>query len=184
MSSTVFSTVSRLRTGYAPEEVDRLFERARQEYEGAASTGLDAATIHRAAFGFARGGYAFDEVDAALDRLEAAFVAKERTEYVAEHGQAAWMARLAEQARTLYGRLSRPAGEKFVPGRRGHWSYDADDVDALCGRLVNYFDRGETITSTEIREAKFRRRRGRDGYAEAPVDAFFTRAIEVLLGVE
>jgi len=180
----MFSTVSKVRTGYAPEDVDELFERARREYEGSASTGLDAAAIHRAAFGFKRGGYAFTEVDAALDRLESAFVAKERTEYIAEHGQQAWMALLAERARTLYGRLSRPAGERFAPGRRGHWSYDADDVDALCVRLVNYFDRGEPITSTEVREAKFRRRRGRDGYAEAPVDAFFTRAIEVLLGVE
>ena len=184
MSSSMFSTVSRTRTGYAPGDVDALFERARLEYEGSARTGLDAAAIHRAAFGFRRGGYAFAEVDAALDRLEAAFVAKERTEYVAANGQQAWMALLAEQARTLYGRLSRPAGEKFAPGRRGHWSYDADDVDALCDRLVGYFDRGETITSTEVREARFRRRRGRDGYAEASVDAFFTRAIEVLLGVE
>ena len=49
---------------------------------------------------------------------------------------------------------------------------------------MSYFDRGEPITSTEVREAEFRRRRGRDGYAEAPVDAFLTRAIEVLLGVE
>ena len=184
MSSTMFSTVSRLRTGYTPEDVDELFDRARREYEGSASTGLDAASIHRAAFGFTRGGYAFAEVDAALDRLESAFVAKERTEYVAQNGQQAWMALLAERARTLYGRLSRPAGEKFAPGSRGHWSYDADDVDALCTRLVSYFDRGEPITSTEVREAKFRRRRGRDGYAEAPVDAFLTRAIEVLLGVE
>ena len=63
MSSTMFSTVSRLRTGYTPEDVDELFDRARREYEGSASTGLDAASIHRAAFGFTRGGYAFAEVN-------------------------------------------------------------------------------------------------------------------------
>ena len=40
------------------------------------------------------------------------------------------------------------------------------------------------ITAAEIRSATFRRARGRDGYAEGPVDAFFARAIEVLLGVE
>lgn len=182
--SEMFPTTSWWRTGYAPAEVDAFFERARLEYEGSATTGLDAAAIHRAAFGFKRGGYAYADVDAALDRLEAAFVAKERSGHVAAHGQQAWMAQLAETARTLYGRLSRPAGEKFRPGARGTYSYDADDVDALCDRLVGYFDRSEPITAAEVREAKFRRRRGRDGYAEGPVDAFFTRAIEVLLGVE
>lgn len=51
-------------------------------------------------------------------------------------------------------------------------------------RLVDYFDQGRPLTSEEIRQATFRRARGHGGYAEGPVDAFFDRAVEVLLGVE
>lgn len=183
-----FPTTTGLRRGYAADEVDALFARARAEYEGSGAPGaatLDAAAIHRVAFPVVRrNAYETGAVDAALDRLEAAFVARERAEFVAAHGQQAWMALLAEKARTLYGRLGRPDGERFAPGARGEASYDADDVDALCARLVGYFDRGEALTSTEVREARFRTRRGRDGYAVGPVDAFLTRAVEVLLGVE
>lgn len=179
-----FNTLSRMRTGYDPDQVDELFEVARTVYEGTNPEELTSTDIHNWSFDLVRGGYATAEVDAALDRLEAAFVAKARADFVGAQGQQAWMTQLADQARTLYGRLSRPDGEKFAPAGRGEFSYDFDDVDALCNRLVAYFDRSEPITSSEIRMATFRRRRGRDGYAEGPVDAFFTRAIEVLLGVE
>lgn len=182
--SRTFNTLSRLRTGYDPEQVDELFDVARTVYEGQSAQTLSSTDIHNWSFDLVRGGYATAEVDAALDRLEAAFVARARADFVATQGQQAWMAQLADQARTLYGRLSRPDGEKFAPGVRGQFSYDFDDVDELCNRLVAYFDRSESITSSEIRNATFRRRRGRDGYAEGPVDSFLTRAIEVLLGVE
>lgn len=182
--SGMFSLESRFRKGYVPDQVDALFAQARAAYEGASDQGLTPGQIHAAAFDLERAGYVVAEVDGALDRLEAAFVAKARAEFVAAHGQQAWMEHLAERARTLYGRLSRPDGDRFVPGERGAYSYDADDVDALCHRLVAYFDRGEPITSDEVRHASFRRRRGRDGYAQAPVDAFLARAVEVLLGVE
>ena len=179
-----FNTLSSIRSGYDPDQVDELFERARGVYESSSAGELSSTDIHNASFDLVRGGYATAEVDAALDRLEAAFVAKARAEFIATHGQQAWMGQLAGQARTLYGRLARPAGERFEPAERGQFSYDIADVDALCNRLVGYFDRSEPVTSTEIRTATFRRRRGKDGYAEGPVDAFFTRAIEVLLGVE
>ncbi len=182
--SRTFNTLSRMRTGYDPDQVDELFDVARTVYEGQSTQTLTSTDIHNWSFDLVRGGYATAEVDAALDRLEAAFVARSRAEFVSTQGQQAWMAQLADQARTLYSRLSRPDGEKFATGERGQFSYNFDDVDALCNRLVAYFDRSEPITSTEIRTATFRRRRGRDGYGEASVDAFLTRAIEVLLGVE
>lgn len=94
------------------------------------------------------------------------------------------MEHLAAQARTLYGRLSRPDGERFAPAARGEQGYAPQDVDALCQRLVDYFDHGQSLTSDEVRHATFGRAKGRNAYAEAPVDAFCDRAIEVLLGVE
>lgn len=94
------------------------------------------------------------------------------------------MEQLADGARTLYGRLTRPDGEKFVPAHRGRPGYEPADVDALCHRLVAYFDSGAPLTANDVRAATFRRRTGVKGYAEGPVDAFCDRAVEVLLGVE
>lgn len=186
-SQRMFRTVSRLHSGYAPAEVDAFFDRARHVYEGEKGAGDDTITgrdVRSAAFDLVRGGYVVGAVDAALDRLEAAFVARAREQFVARHGQAAWMAELADGARTLYGRLTRPDGQRFAPAGRGEPAYDRDDVDALCRRLVAYFDDGKPLTAQEIRSTTFRHRRGAAGYAEAPVDAFCRRAVEVLLGVE
>lgn len=179
-----FGTVSKVRSGYDPEEVDEFFELARQVYEGQRDEPLTAQDIHRESFELVRGGYDTHEVDAALDRLEAAFAVRERSQFVAQHGAQAWMDRVADLARTLYPRLNRPATEKFAPAARGETGYDMDDVDALCERLVDYFDRQVPITAAEVRATTFRRRRGSDAYAEGPVNAFFGRAVEVLLGVE
>lgn len=180
----VFSTVSKFRTGYDQDEVDDFFDHAREVYEGGGSEELTSQDIRACAFELTRGGYDPAEVDAALDRLESAFIARTRQEVMATQGPNAWMTELAERAQTLYGRLGRPDGERFAEAPRGVLAYDKDDVDELCDRLVAYFDQTEQLTAAEVRSAQFRRRKGSKGYAEAPVDAFFARAIEVLLGVE
>lgn len=180
----MFRTVPRLRTGYDPDQVDEFFTHARQVYEGEVSEPLSGYDVRRAAFDLVRGGYRPAAVDSALDRLERAFVSRQRAEFVATHGQQAWLEHLAAQARTLYGRLARPDGERFARGHRGEDSYAIADVDAVCQRLIEYFDHGQALTSDELRQLTFGRRRGSDGYAEGPVDAFIDRAVEVLLGVE
>lgn len=180
----MFRTVPRLRTGYDPDQVDEFFTHARRVYEGEVSEPLSGYDVRRAAFDLVRGGYRPAAVDSALDRLERAFVSRQRAEFVATHGQQAWLEHLAAQARTLYGRLARPDGERFARGHRGEDSYAIADVDAVCQRLIEYFDHGQALTSDELRQLTFRRRRGSDGYAEGPVDAFIDRAVEVLLGVE
>ena len=185
--TTMFRTVGGLRSGYAPAQVDEFFAEARQVYEGktdARMPVLSGRDVRHTAFDLVRGGYATVSVDAAMDRLERAFTVRQRAEFVATHGQGAWMEMLAGQARTLYGRLTRPDGERFARARRGEVGYDPADVDALCQRLTDYFDHGHSLSSDEIRSATFGRKKGKAAYAEGPVDAFCDRAIEVLLGVE
>ncbi|MFI2752750.1 DivIVA domain-containing protein [Cellulomonas sp. P22] len=184
MSEGMFRTVSRLRSGYDPDEVDEFFDHARSVYEAGAPGALTGRDVRAVAFEMVRGGYVTSAVDAALDRLEAAFVARSRAEFLAERGQQAWMELLADQARTLYGRLTRPDGERFAPPEGRRQGYDRDDVDDLCDRLIAYFDRGVPLTAQEVRAATFARAKGRAAYAEAPVDAFFARAVDVLLGAE
>ncbi|NLE72980.1 MAG: DivIVA domain-containing protein [Actinomycetales bacterium] len=180
----MFRTVGALRTGYDPDQVDTFFQHARRAYEGDRVEPVTGEDVRRVAFDLVRGGYVPASVDAALDRLERAFAARERAEFVAAHGQQAWMEHVASRARTLYERLRRPDGKRFAPAHRGEQGYAPEDVDALCRRLIDYFDRGAPLTSDEIRSATFRRASGHAAYAEGPVDAFFDRAVEVLLGVE
>lgn len=179
-----FGKVSKIHTGYDPDEVDDFFEYARAVYEGRQAGPFGAQDIQSVSFELLRGGYDTHEVDAALDRLETAFSVRDRSGFVAQNGAQAWMERVAEDARTLYPRLNRPPCEKFAPAPRGEAGYDMDDVDALLDRLVEYFDRQVPISAAEVRAATFRRRRGADAYAEGPVDAYLSRAVEVLLGVE
>ena len=180
----MFQTAGLLRSGYDVGQVDEFFSHARQAYEGEVPETMTGRDVRQGAFDMVRGGYRADAVDGALDRLERAFVTRQRAQFVATHGQQAWLEQLASQARTLYGRLARPDGERFAPARRREQGYEPDDVDALCQRLVEYFDNGRPLTSDEIRHAHFRRAKGRDAYGESAVDAFCDRAIEVLLGVE
>ena len=184
MNEAMFRTVGGLRSGYDPDEVDDFFEHARAVYEKGPASALSGRDVRSVAFDVVRRGYQTSAVDAALDRLEAAFVARARADFVAEQGQQAWMGKLAEQARSLYGRLTRPDGERFAPAHHRAPGYDPDDVDELCARLVAYFDRGAPLTAHEVRSVTFRRQKGHAGYSEASVDAFLDRAIEVLLGAE
>lgn len=184
MSDGMFRTVSSVRRGYDPDEVDEFFSHARSVYEQGPAGGLSGKDVRRASFSMVRGGYVTAAVDAALDRLEAAFVARARADFVGQRGQDAWLAHLGEQARTLYGRLGRPDGDRFAPPDGRHPGYEPADVDELCHRLVAYFDTGAPLTAAEVRNATFRSRGGKNGYDEASVDAFFGRAVEVLLGVE
>jgi DivIVA domain-containing protein len=76
--SSLFSSVSALRTGYDKDEVDEFFDHARQAYEGRTAEQVTSAHIRASTFELVRGGYNTHEVDAALDRLEAAFIARQR----------------------------------------------------------------------------------------------------------
>ncbi|MCG7287046.1 DivIVA domain-containing protein [Cellulomonas sp. ACRRI] len=180
----MFRRVTGMRTGYHPEEVDDFFTHARTVYEQGPAGALSSRDVRTVAFDLVRHGYSTTAVDAALDRLEAAFVARSRADFIAERGRQAWMETLAEQARSLYGRLTRPAGERFAHPKGRQAGYDAAEVDALCDRLVAYFDTNASLSAQEVRSAVFARRKGARAYAEGPVDAFLERAVDVLLAAE
>jgi DivIVA domain-containing protein len=182
--SEMFPTVGRFGHGYHRGEVDSFFALARRVYERAGDEQITASEVRARSFDLVRSGYATHAVDPALDRLEAAFGARERQEFIALHGSAAWMEQVAGQARTLYGRLTRPAGDRFDAPDRGAAGYRSLDVDALLDRLIAYFDHGEPIHSVVVRDAVFQGAKGPTAYAEGPVDAFLARAIDVLIGVE
>jgi len=184
--SEAFPRTGLMRSGYHRVQVDGFFADARSAYErpmldDEAVSSLD---VRRAAFDLRRGGYKCASVDAALDRLELAFAARARDQFVRAHGQQAWMDRLAESAQALYPRLRRPAGDRFRGPVGGYRGYDAREVDALVDRLIAFFDSGEPLTAEEMRAATFRRRGRRGAYDERTVDAFIARAVDILLGAQ
>lgn len=170
--------------GYDQDQVDSFFAQSREAYEG----GVPAETfsseqIRTAAFDMVRGGYAVPQVDSALNRLEVAFIQRDRSAFVSEHGENAWFDKVADDATALYPRLLRPAGDRFLHPEGNGQGYSAVEVDALLDRLAAFFDDRGEVTESEIRTSTFKVTRGEKAYNEAQVDAYLGRAIQVLMAV-
>ncbi|MDR1799815.1 MAG: DivIVA domain-containing protein [Bifidobacteriaceae bacterium] len=170
--------------GYDPHEVNEFFARAQAIYEGVSPEQLGPDEVRTVAFAQVRGGYDEAQVDGALDRLDSAFTRKQRAEFIALHGQQAWLDKIVDRATTLYDRLGRPDGQKFAAAESGKPAYDKVQVDSLLHRLAAYFNDGTPLASADVRHAVFTPVRGKRGYAMGPVDAFLDRALEVLLAAE
>lgn len=183
--SSLFPRATPLRQGYRRKQVDEFFANVRTAYEKPVvdPEELTPIEIRQAAFDLRLGGYRTEAVDSALDRLEEAFAHRLRSQFVQARGQDAWNADLAQRAQVLYERLRRPATERFSRPGLIHRGYDAAEVDALMDRITAFFDRGEPITPQEIRTSTFRRRPRRRAYDEGKVDAYFAKAVDILLGV-
>lgn len=191
-----FRRSGRLRRGYATAQVEEFFDRARRAYEQSAPASptqpgtpavgpaLTSRDVRQVGFDLVLGGFDVEQVDAALDRMEDAFARRESDLLRGRLGVDRAMEQVLRQASTLESRLSRADGERFARASGLSLAYDPDDVDELCERLRGYFKGGEAIAPEELRRAVFRSRRGRSGYDEHQVDAFFDRAVEVLVAVD
>lgn len=183
--SDFFPKVRFYKKGYSPAEVDEFFDHARQAYEGGVpASEFSSEQVRRAMFPLKRGGYDPVSVDAALDRLEAAFVSRDRAAHVAVNGEEAWLEHVADRATTLYPRLVRPVGERFAHPEDGEVGYRKRDVDEFLERLAGFFDDEEILRADDVRRLTFPSAKGEDAYAEGPVDAYLARVVEILLAVE
>lgn len=180
--TSTFPLAARGEPGYDISQVDQFLIDARDAYAEASSARLTSDDIRRAAFRIVRRrGYAADQVDAALERLEDAFATREREQAIAAQGDAAFYAEVRAAAQDIVDRLARPEGARFRrvgPLTRG---YRPDDVDALCDRLSGYFQRGDAVAVHTVRTIAFRPRLG--GYDEAQVDFLLDTVIRVMLAV-
>lgn len=174
--------------GYNVREVETFLNEARRAFDtdaddapGEAGVTMTAADIRHTSFGMKRHGYSPEHVDAALERLEDAFAARERERGVFERGKDGWLADARESAKEIVARLERPDKRRF--SRTGFLSvgYRKTDVDRLCRRLLRYFHEGKSMSVEDIRTAVFRRQRG--GYRETQVDLLIDAVTEVMLAV-
>jgi DivIVA domain-containing protein len=181
--STTFPRVKKSKAGYSVDEVEDFLEEARRAYSAdrAAPSVVSAESIRTTAFDMEKGGYSVAAVDAALERLEDAFAAREKDRAVAEVGDQAWFGRARSTAQEALDRLDRPDGHKFKRANTFTQGYNPRDVDDFGEKLIAYFQDGKAMSVDEVRTVAFRVRRG--GYNEAQVDAFLDAIVTVMLAV-
>ena len=187
LAGTLFARVADDAFGYDTGQVEDFLARARKTYE-AENLNRDVVTsplVRRATFDPVRGGYDPREVDAALDRLEDVFAARERNALIESEGHDRWLENISQVAMVLRARLHRAPGERFRrPSKRNVPSYNIADVDALCDRLIQYFEHDVPLSVDDVRRVVFRRAEGDEGYEENQVDAFLDRTIELMAAID
>ncbi len=173
-----FKIASKNELGYDPTQVDQFIARARAQFSDPGLSLIAADEIRSSEFDLVKGGYSIEPVDAAIERLEETFAAREIQRQKNEKGAYALDDRLARVIEIVRGRLDRPKGKKFSNTGWLLRGYSRKQVDALCERIARHLDSGVQLTPAEVRRSIFQAKRG--GYAESQVDAFIDRVIEVL----
>lgn len=169
--------------GYDIDEVEEFLEDARRAYtaESAEVSVVSADSIRTTAFSMRKSGYSTTHVDAALERLEDAFAARERDRQIAREGDEAWYAEARATAQEILDRVVRPAGKRFRRVSVLTVGYSVRDVDAFTDRIAAYFQSGAALSSDDVRTVVFRGQRG--GYTEAQVDYLLDTVTRVMLAV-
>lgn len=180
---STFPRSPRSKLGYDVHQVDEFLQAARRSYDGDTSSagGLTAADIRHTAFSMSKGGYSTTHVDAALERLEDAFAAREREAARAAKGDAVWFEEARTTAQVVLNRLDRPAGHRFDRVSLLTLGYNRQEVDRFTNRLVRYFQDGRPMSVDEVRTVTFREQRG--GYREIQVDLLLDSVTDVMLAV-
>ena len=180
---STFPRSPKSKLGYDVDQVDDFLANARVAYDAdpSSSNALTAADIRHTAFSMAKGGYSTSHVDAALERLEDAFAARERDAARGESSDAQWFEQARTTAQAILDRLERPIGHRFQRVSLLTLGYNRQDVDRFAGRLVKYFQDGRPMSVDEVRTVTFREQRG--GYREAQVDLLLDSVTDVMLAV-
>jgi DivIVA domain-containing protein len=180
--STTFPRAGKKTLGYNVAQVDEFLTRARRAYDSRDDAELmTAESIRHTAFSMQRGGYSTAHVDAALERLEDAFAARDRDRGAGELGAQAWLDGARDRAQELVNRLGRPPGHRFSRVSFLTVGYNRADVDRFANKLIKYFEDGFPITADDVRAAVFRQQRG--GYRETQVDIVLDSVVDVMLAV-
>ncbi|MEO8906963.1 MAG: DivIVA domain-containing protein [Microbacteriaceae bacterium] len=180
---STFPTARKSKPGYKTAEVDAFLDRARACYDGTDTAGatLTAEEIRHTAFSMHRGGYTTDLVDAALERLEDAFAARERESALTDAERQQLLDDARATAQVIINRLNRDEGQRFARTSFLSQGYNKADVDRFAKRLLRYFRDGKPMSIDEVRTAVFRPKRG--GYREVQVDLLLDSVADVMLAV-
>jgi DivIVA domain-containing protein len=187
--------------GYDTAQVDAFLERAHSLYEGeydSEGVQLTQHDIQNVSFDMRKGGYLFEQVDAALDRLERAVVDKQTSWEIGQQGRVAWKARTEELYRQVAEHAERADRERFADGAHKKPSYDRKQVDRLVDRIVGKASeelqienssfaadaKGGEVDSKTVSRVVFTQRKGDGGYDERQVDYFLSSCVQLLSRLE
>lgn len=176
---TTFPSARGRRRGYAPDEVDRFLERARQAYDDTSVDTLSALEVRHTAFSVHRGGYETQAVDAALERLETALAGRERESRRRALGESGFRERTRLLWNDIAARLDRGDGRRFSRVSVLSHGYRVREVDHLARQVADYLDRSAPLRIDTVRSAAFGAQRG--GYRESEVDALLDAVVESML---
>jgi DivIVA domain-containing protein len=180
---STFPLTRKSKLGYDTEQVDEFLKAARLAYDGddASAATMTAADIRHTAFSMQKAGYSTTHVDAALERLEDAFAARERDAVRAAKGETVWFEEARTTAQVVLNRLARPVGHRFDRVSIFTYGYNRTDVDKFATRLVRYFQDARPMNVDDVRTVTFRPQRG--GYKELQVDLLLDSVTDVMLAV-
>ena len=164
--------------GYSPKQVDALFDLAKQQYENPNLVLVRASDLRGLRLDLVRGGYATNQVDAALDNLEDHFIAAEAAAFRERFGDQELAKRYSELRDALIPRLNREKTNRFAKVSLLARGYDKKKVDELCDQLLAHFNGGSKLRVSDIRGIQFHSKRL--GYSMPQVDSFLDRAIEAI----
>jgi len=170
--------------GYHVAEVDSFLERARAAYSlpPGHPDGLSSLEIRRIAFRVVRkNGYSARHVDAALERLDEAFAAREREQELALQGSESYYQGVRATAQEIINRLARGDGKRFRRVSIFTRGYRPADVDAFARLISAYFEQGRALPVETVRTIAFRSTYR--GYREAQVDLLLDSVVELMLAV-
>ncbi len=164
--------------GYSPKQVDALLDLAKQQYENPNLVLVRASDLRGLRLDLVRGGYATNQVDAALDNLEDHFIAAEVAAFRERFGDQELAKRHSELRDALIPRLNREKTKRFAKVSILARGYDKKKVDELCDQLLAHFDGGSKLRVSDLRRVQFHSKRL--GYSMPQVDSFLDRAIEAI----
>ena len=164
--------------GYSPKQVDALFYLAKRQYENPNLVLVRASDLRGLRLDLVRGGYATNQVDAALDNLEDHFIAAEVAAFRERFGDQELAKRYSELRDALIPRLNREKTHRFAKVSLLARGYDKKKVDDLCDQLLAHFDGGSKLRVSDLRRIQFHSKRL--GYSMPQVDSFLDRAIEAI----
>ena len=181
--STTFPRVKR-GPGYDIDEVEDFLEDARRAYTGDRGSAqvVTATSIRQMGSSMKRGGYAPAAVDAALERLEDAFAARERERMLAQVGDQGAYQRARSDAQVILDRVTGARGHRFKRVGVLTTGYSVRDVDAFADRIARFLQQGTPLTVDEVRGIAFGRQKG--GYQETQVDVVLDAVVDLLLAVK
>lgn len=179
---STFPLTDKKTLGYSTQQVEAFLATARSAYDAKdGGESLSAESIRHTAFGMVKGGYSPSHVDAAMERLEDAFAARERDNAGGAAVKKAMATEARAKAQEIIDRLGRPQGHRFARTSFLTVGYNLADVDRLANRLVRHFEGGRALKPDDVRTSVFRPQRR--GYREAQVDFLLDTVVEVMLAV-